>query len=87
MEEQEKVDIREQLIGWIDIFLEDGIVPRIVNPKAMEANYVLRSKIKDIVDECIPKGENIITGKEEYKPNVNANSFLTQSILKLIGEE
>lgn len=40
--------------------------------------------LKEIIDECIPKGKNIITGKEEYQPNTNANSFLTQEILKLM---
>ena len=51
MEEQEKIDIREHLIGWIDNFLEDGIVPQVVNPKAIRANYILKSKIKEKIQE------------------------------------
>ena len=45
-----------------------------------------KAKIKEIVDECIPVGKNIITGKEEYKPNANANSYLTQMILELLKD-
>ena len=51
MEEQEKIDIREHLIGWIDTFLKDGIVPKVVNPKAIRANYVPKSKIKEKIEE------------------------------------
>ena len=43
-------------------------------------------KIKEIVDECIPKKENIITREIEYTPNVNANSYLVQQILELLQE-
>ena len=44
-------------------------------------------KLKEIVDECIPKKENIITRELEYTPNANANSYLTQEILLLLKEE
>lgn len=47
-------------------------------------NYISKEVIKDIVDECIPKNKNIITGKEEYQPNTNANSYLVQKILELL---
>ncbi len=47
-------------------------------------NVIPVSKIKEIVDECIPRGKNIITGVEEYQPNANANSYLAQEILKLL---
>ena len=43
-------------------------------------------KIKEIVDECIPKKANIITNEMEYTPNTNANSYLTQQILELLQE-
>ena len=46
--------------------------------------YIPVSKIKEIVDECIPRGKNIITGVEEYQPNANANSYLAQEVLKLL---
>ena len=52
MEEQEKTDVREHLIGWIDTFLKDGIVPHVVNPKAIRANYIPKSKIKEIRDKA-----------------------------------
>ena len=47
---------------------------------------ITKAKVKEIVDECIPVGKNIITGKEEYKPNANANSYLTQMILELLKD-
>lgn len=51
-------------------------------------NSVSKDKIKEIVDECIPRGKNIITKEEEYQPNANANSYLTQTILELLeGDE
>ena len=55
--------------------------------KVFETDFIPKSKIKEIVDECIPKGKNIITGEEEYQPNTNANSFLTQSILELMEDK
>ena len=51
MEEQEKIDIREHLIGWIDTLLKDGIVPQVVNPKAIRANYIPKSKIKEKIEK------------------------------------
>ena len=50
MEEQEKIDIREHLIGWIDTLLKDGIVPQVVNPKAIRANYIPKSKVKEKIN-------------------------------------
>lgn len=51
-------------------------------------DYIEKQKIQEKIDECIPKGKNLITGEEEYQPNANANSFLTHEILKLLkGEE
>ena len=49
-------------------------------------NSIPKQKIKDIVDECIPKKENIITHEIEYSPNTNANSYLTEQILGLLQE-
>jgi regulator of replication initiation timing len=53
----------------------------------VEKNYISKDKIKEIVDEHIPKQPNIITGEMEYTPNTNANSFLVQDILKLLEEK
>lgn len=47
---------------------------------------ITKAKVKEIVDECIPVGKNIITEKEEYQPNANANSYLTQMILELLKD-
>ena len=47
-------------------------------------NYIPKQKIKEIVDECIPKKANIITNEIEYTPNANANSYLAQQILELL---
>lgn len=52
-----------------------------------EHRCLLKSEIEDIIDECIPKKKNIITGEEEYIPDTNANSYLTQKILKLFEKE
>lgn len=49
--------------------------------------FISIDKLKEIVDECIPKKENIITRELEYTPNTNANSYLTQEILSLLKEE
>lgn len=54
--------------------------------QCLKEKYIPKQKIKEIVDECIPKEENIITEKIEYRPNTNANSFLTQQILELLQE-
>ena len=61
MEEQEKIDMREHIIGWIDTFLKDGIIPSVVNPKAIKANYILKSKIRDKIEEL-----------EEYQKQVES---------------
>lgn len=52
-----------------------------------QGNCISKDKLKEIVDECIPKKENIITRELEYTPNANANSYLTQEILLLLKEE
>lgn len=52
-----------------------------------QANCISKDKLKEIVDEHIPKQPNIITGEIEYTPNANANSFLVQDILKLLEEK
>lgn len=48
------------------------------------SDSIPKQKIKEIVDECIPKKENIITYEIEYTPNTNANSYLTEQILELL---
>lgn len=50
-------------------------------------DYIHKDKIQKIVDECIPKKENIFTGELEYTTNANANSFLAQEILNLLNKE
>ena len=55
--------------------------------KMIKENYIRKDKLKEIVDEHIPKQPNIITGEIEYTPNANANSFLVQDILKLLEEK
>ena len=49
--EEEKIDMREHLINWIDTFLKDGIIPKIVNPKAIETNYISKQVIRDKIKE------------------------------------
>lgn len=52
-----------------------------------QGNCISKDKLKEIVDECVPKKENIITRELEYTPNANANSYLTQEILSLLEKE
>lgn len=47
----------------------------------LKDNSIPKQKIKDIVNECIPKKENIITYEIEYTPNTN---YLTEQILELL---
>ncbi len=48
--------------------------------------FIAVGKIKEIVDECIEKKTNVITGKEEYCFNTNDNSFLAHKIVELLEE-
>ena len=50
-------------------------------------NSISKDELQKIVNECIPKKENIITGELEYSTNANANSFLAQEILNLLNKE
>lgn len=50
-------------------------------------NYISKDKIKEIVDECIEKKVNVITGEEEYCFNTNDNSFLAHKIVELVEEK
>lgn len=59
---------------------------KVISREYVEKNYMYKDVIRGIIDECIPKGKNIITDEEEYKPNTNASSYLTQRILKLLEE-
>ena len=67
-----------------------GFFTKVAENKAntikIESQVIPIFKIKEIVDDCIPKKENIITRELEYTPNANANSFLTQRILELLEE-
>lgn len=62
MEEEEKLEMRQHLINWIDIFLKDGIVPKVVNPKAIKVNYILKSKIQDKIEELNKKEKQELKG-------------------------
>lgn len=70
-----------------DVKIED--ITKFINKSIEDFNkeYIPVAKIKEIVDECIPRGKNIITGIEEYQTNANANSYLAQEILKLLEEK
>lgn len=64
MEEEEKIDYRLHLHKQIDNLVESGISVYdldIVNKKAIRHNYILKSKIKEKIEELekyIYKGEN-----------------------------
>lgn len=55
--------------------------------KRIKKKFIPKADIEAIVCECIPREKNIFTGKVEYRTNTNANSFLTQEILKLLESE
>lgn len=51
---------------------------------AFDRGFISKDKIKKIVNECLEKKPNVITGKEEYCFNVNDNSFLAHRIVELL---
>lgn len=55
--------------------------------KRIKKKFIPKADIEAIVYECIPREKNIFTGEVEYRTNTNANSFLTQEILKLLESE
>lgn len=57
------------------------------NQKYRDENYISKDKIRKIVDECIEKKANVITGEEEYCFNTNDNSFLAHKIVELLEEK
>jgi len=77
--EQEKEKNRELEKNNIDLKEKNRLTA-----ENLSRSYISKDKIKAIVDEHIPKQPNIITGKMEYAPNTNANSFLVQDILELL---
>ena len=78
--EKEKEKNKEILSGNIESFQKYFL-------EEFNKKFISIDKLKEIVDECIPKKENIITKELEYTPNANANSYLTQEILSLLKEE
>ena len=82
MEEQEKIDIRQYLINWIDIFLKDGIIPKVVNPKAIETNYVSKEVIRD---KILERQFELQQEYEDFKDDIRLNTL--QEIYYLNEEE
>lgn len=87
MEEQEKIDIREHLIGWIDTFLKDGIVPKVVNPKAIRANYVPKSKIKELKKENEKKIDAMRPYKHQCPFDFGVLNGIDECCRKLLEDE
>lgn len=53
MEEEQKQDYREHLINTIDMLIERGISVYnldVVNKKAIRHNYILKQKIRDLIE-------------------------------------
>lgn len=86
MEEQEKIDIKEHLIGWIDTLLEDGIVPQVVNPKAIKANYIPKSKIKEKIEEIKEYDKKYKTYTKDGRENYTMR-FMAIPVLQELLEE
>lgn len=53
----------------------------------IDEDYISKDKIMQIINECLDKKPNVITGKEEYCFNVNDNSFLAHKIVELLEEK
>ncbi len=76
----------ENILNRIEELEEENKIYRRQLNSAYDRGFIHIDKIKEIVEECIPAGKNIITGKKEYQPNANANSYLTQTILELLKD-
>ena len=53
MEEERKQDYREHLINTIDMLIDSGISVYdidVVNKKAIRSNYILKQKVKDLIE-------------------------------------
>lgn len=53
MEEGRKQDYREHLINTIDMLIDSGISVYdidVVNKKAIRSNYILKQKVKDLIE-------------------------------------
>ena len=53
MEEERKQDYREHLINTIDMLIDNGISVYdidVVNKKAIRSNYILKQKVKDLIE-------------------------------------
>lgn len=82
MEEEEKLEIRQHLIKWVDTFLKDGIVPNVVNPKAIKANYILKSKVKEKIEEL-----NDISYAEELEDIMNRENYSITELVQYVLKE
>lgn len=82
MEEEEKLEIRQHLIKWVDTFLKDGIVPKVVNPKAIKANYILKSKVKEKIEEL-----NDISYAEELEDIMNRENYTITELIQYVLKE
>lgn len=82
MEEEEKLEIRQHLIKWVDTFLKDGIVPNVVNPKAIKANYILKSKVKEKIEEL-----NDISYAEELEDIMNRENYSITELIQYVLKE
>lgn len=54
MEEEQKQDYREHLINTIDMLIDSGISVydlEVVNKKAIRHNYILKQKVKDLMEK------------------------------------
>lgn len=81
----EDTPIRNVIPDWATVQKEEITALKIVLQEL--ENSISKDTLREIVDECIPKGKNLITGKEEYKFNTNANMHLTQKILELLEDK
>lgn len=82
MEEQEKIDMREHLINWIDTFLKDGIIPKVVNPNAIKANYIPKQVIRDKIKNI----EKQIKGEKANKYTIPECFLILHTLEGILGE-
>lgn len=87
-EEREKRNDTEEKLKIAVAMLTKGTYPeKNEGDNDFNKKFIAVDKIKEIVDECIEKKANIITGKEEYCFNTNDNSFLAHKIVELVKEK
>lgn len=91
MEEEQKQEYREHLINTIDMLINDGISIydiAVVNKKAIRYNYILKSKVKEKIEEIKNEDLEIYdTDSEDVKIAKYEQRAVLDICEELLGEE